>query len=55
MLGPLKRLFARQGIERDLGDVSEWAQRCGYAFKRARGEDGFVVDGTLEGKPWRIE
>ena len=55
MLESIKRLFARQGFERDLSGVSSWAQRCGHAFKRARGEDGFVIDGVLEGKPWRIE
>jgi hypothetical protein len=55
MLESIKRLFARQGIERDLSEVSGWAQRCGHGFKRARRDDGFVIDGVLEGKPWRIE
>jgi hypothetical protein len=55
MLGSVKRMFARRGIERDLGAVSEWARRCGHGFKRARGEDGFVLDGLLEDKPWRLE
>lgn len=55
MLASLKRLFARRAIDRDLTDVSQWAQRRGLGFKLARGEDGFVIDGTLEGMPWRIE
>jgi len=55
MLESFKRMFARTGIERDLGDVSEWAQRRGHRFKRARGDAGFVIDGRLEGRPWRIE
>ena len=55
MLDSFKRLFAKQGIERDLSSVSAWAQRRGYRFKRVRGEDGFVVDGALEGRPWRLE
>lgn len=55
MLGALKRLFSRRPDERDLGGVEEWARRRGHAYKRARGEDGFVIDGQLEGRPWRIE
>ena len=55
MLGSIKRLFAKQGIERDLSAIAEWAQRRGFSFKRVRGEDGFVIDGLLEGKTWRLE
>ncbi|MEO6033150.1 MAG: hypothetical protein ABIP61_14845 [Burkholderiaceae bacterium] len=55
MLESFKRMFARPAIARDLSAVSGWAQRCGHGFKRARGEDGFVLDGVLEGKPWRLE
>ena len=55
MLGSIKRLFGRQGIERDLSAIAEWAKRRGFGFKRVRGEDGFVVDGLLEGKTWRLE
>lgn len=55
MLESLKRLFTRQGHDRDLGPVEEWAKRRGHGFKRARNQDGFVIDGLLEGKPWRIE
>lgn len=55
MLESLKRLFSRRGNERDLSEVEAWAKRRGYGFKRVRGEDGFVVDGLLEGKPWRVE
>lgn len=55
MLESFKRLFGKQGIERDLSGVAEWAQRRGLGFKRVRGEDGFVLDGRLEGKPWRLE
>src|SRR5882757_6175564 len=52
-----KRLFAGrgEGAEHDHGDVADWAKRRGLGFKRVRGEAGFVVDGLLEGKPWRIE
>ncbi len=55
MLESFKRLFARPGNDRDLSLISDWAQRRGHGFKRARGEDGFVIDGRLEGRPWRIE
>ena len=55
MLESFKRLFARPQAERDLGQISEWAKRRGYSFKRVRDEDGFAVEGLLEGKPWRIE
>jgi hypothetical protein len=55
MLESLKRLFVKDRVVRDLTDVSEWAQRLGHGFKRARGDAGFVIDGLLEGKPWRME
>jgi hypothetical protein len=55
MLESFKRLFARPEVDRDLTEISEWAQRRGHGFRRARGNDGFVIDGVLEGKPWRIE
>ena len=55
MLASIKRLFGKQGIERDLSAIAEWAQRRGFGFKRVRGEDGFVIDGLLEGKTWRLE
>jgi len=55
MLGSLKRLFSKPAAERNLADVSAWAQRRGHGFKRARGDEGFVIDGVLEGKPWRME
>jgi hypothetical protein len=55
MLGSFKRLFGRVGGDRDLTLIAEWAQRREYGYKRARGEDGFVIDGQFEGRPWRIE
>ena len=55
MLESLKRFFSKAGVERDLADVSEWAKRRGHGFKRARGDEGFVIDGVLDGKPWRME
>jgi hypothetical protein len=55
MLGSLKRLFSGQGQGPDLGAVSDWARRRGHGFKRARDDNGFVIDGLLEGRPWRLE
>jgi hypothetical protein len=56
MLESFRRLFSRPApVERDLGEIADWARRRGLGFKRVRGEDGFVVDGMLEGKPWRLE
>lgn len=56
MLDTLKRLFSGSKAEdRDLVEVADWAKRRGHGFKRARGDEGFVIDGLLEGKPWRIE
>ena len=55
MLDSLKRLFGKPTYDRDLSEMAQWAQRRGHGFKRARGHDGFVIDGLLEGKPWRIE
>jgi hypothetical protein len=55
MLESLKRLFSRQGHGRDLSDLEQWAKRRGHGFKRVRHEDGFVIDGLLEGRPWRME
>jgi hypothetical protein len=57
MLESFKRLFGSRGEhhEPEHGDVAEWATGRGFGFKRVRGEAGFVIDGPLEGKPWRIE
>ena len=57
MLESFKRLFTSRGDghEDDYGGVAEWAKRRGFGFKRARGEAGFVIDGLLEDKPWRLE
>ena len=57
MLDSFKRLFAGrgEGTEHAYRDVAEWAKRRGMVFKRVRGDPGFVIDGLLEGKPWRIE
>jgi hypothetical protein len=50
-----KSFFANQGLGADFSEVSAWAKRRGYAFKREREGNGFVVDGKLEDTPWRLE
>jgi hypothetical protein len=55
MLGSIKRLFSRPPPSHDLSAIEEWAERRGHGFRRVRGEAGFVIDGLLEGRPWRIE
>ncbi len=55
MLGPFKRLFSRHAGGQDFSEIEAWARRRGHGFRRVRADDGFVVDGVLEGRPWRIE
>ena len=57
MLESFKRLFGSRGEdhEPDHGNVAEWAKGRGFGFKRVRGDAGFVIEGQLDGKPWRIE
>ena len=55
MLESFKRLFSRPANDRDFTPISDWARQRGYGFKRVRDEDGFVIDGVLEGRPWRVE
>ena len=55
MLGSLKSLFSKPGRGPDLAPVSAWAKRRGHVFKRANDVEGFALDGTLDGKTWRLE
>lgn len=56
MLESFKRLFSRgSGPQADLSDIADWARRRNHGFKRVRGEEGFVIEGLLEGRPWRGE
>lgn len=54
MLG-LKVLFAKQRGGHQSAAIEAWARRHGYGFKHEREGAGFVIDGTLDGKPWRLE
>ncbi len=55
MLESLKRLFVRQGAAPAFAEVADWAERSGHGFKRVRGNESFLIDGAIEGVPWRLE
>jgi hypothetical protein len=55
MLESIKRLFGSPAVEPEWPDAAAWAQRRGHGFKRTRDGHGFVVEGRLEGVPWRLE
>ena len=55
MLDALRRWIAGAGDGADLRAVAEWATLRGTSFKRSRDGDGFVVEGRLDGRSWRLE
>ena len=55
MLGGLKGFFANQGLGPDFPEIASWARKRGHGLKREREGHGFIVDGALDGKPWRLE
>jgi len=55
MLDALKRLISGKPDGPDWGAVSEWARGSKMVFKRVREEEGFVIDGGMDSKPWRLE
>jgi hypothetical protein len=50
-----KSFFANQGLGPDFGEIAAWSKRRGHSFKREKDGLGFIVDGTHEGAPWRLE
>jgi hypothetical protein len=50
-----RSFFANQGLGPDFGDVSAWAKRRGHVFKREKDGQGFIVDGAIDDRPWRLE
>jgi hypothetical protein len=58
MLDGLKRLFSTTGGSDGQGAdweaITPWASSRQYSF-RAVQEEGFVIDGSLGGTPWRLE
>lgn len=55
MFDALKRWIAGETPKSEWGDVADWARGRGAQFKRARDDEGFVVDAQLDGRPWRLE
>ena len=57
MLDAFKRWFAPAPAPAAApwSDVEQWAQAAGHGFKRSRTGDGFAVDGSFEGRAWRLE
>ena len=58
MLDGLKRLFSATGGSGDAGAdwdaITPWASSRQYSFRAVQAE-GFVIDGSLSGAPWRLE
>jgi hypothetical protein len=56
MLESIKRWAAGTAAQGpDWSAVSAWARERGGVFKRARDNQGFVVDSLLDGRAWRLE
>ncbi len=55
MLDAFKRWIAGEPGGPDWRAVADWAARRGAQFKRARDDAGFVIDGRLDGRAWRLE
>ena len=55
MFESIKRFFSTRATGRNLGEAIEWAERSGHDIRRAKGDEGFVIDGAFQGKPWRME
>ena len=55
MLDSFKRWVARAPEAPDWSAVAEWARQRQGQFKRARENEGFVVEGTQDGRAWRLE
>lgn len=55
MLATLKRWFSGEPAAESWHEVQQWAHGQGFAFRRAREDSGFVVEGRLGAKAWRLE
>ena len=56
MLESLKRLFAgKPAPAAAWADVAEWSARQALNFRRVREGEGFVIEGQLDDRPWRLE
>ncbi|MEO8154322.1 MAG: hypothetical protein ABI605_14735 [Rhizobacter sp.] len=55
MLDAFKRLITRQPSGPDWREVADWAKANKLKFKREQEGEGFVIDGGMDSKPWRLE
>ncbi len=55
MFDSFKHWVAGDPAGPDWHAVADWAARRTAEFKRARDNEGFVVEGALEGRAWRLE
>ncbi|MBC7992397.1 MAG: hypothetical protein H7Z15_04035 [Rhizobacter sp.] len=55
MLDAFKKLISRPPPGPDWREVADWAKANKLKFKREHEGEGFVVDGGLDSKPWRLE
>ncbi len=55
MLDAIKRWISGGTPGPDWSELTGWAHKQGHGFKRARDDEGFVIDGSFEGRPWRLE
>jgi hypothetical protein len=55
MLDAFKRMISRQPPGPDWRAVSDWAKANKLKFKREHEGEGFVLDGGIDSKPWRLE
>ena len=55
MLGSIKTLIERATRRAESDAIAGWARRAGYVHKREKDGDGFAVEGSFDGTPWRLE
>jgi hypothetical protein len=55
MLDAFKRIWSRQGAAPHWRDVDAWSRGHAFEFKRARADNGFVIEGSTASRRWRLE
>jgi hypothetical protein len=55
MLDAFRRFIARPAESADWRPLVQWARARGAQFKRSRGGDGFVIEGRVGARNWRLE
>ena len=55
MLEAIKSLIDRATRRAESDAIAGWARRAGYVHKREKDGDGFAIEGSFDGTPWRME